>query len=270
MARSEERSLQLYLAETASWETDKVLELAKSRQWAWRVATATTIIAILSTTAVVALTPLKTSEPFVIRVDNSTGVVDVVKSLKQGETNHEESLNKYFLQLYVRNREGFNKETAADTYYSVGILSSTNEQQKFQEFFQPKNPRSPLNVYGQYAKVRVSIKGVSFVKPTVALVRYAREIERSGDRPEISHWASTVTFKYVGTPMSEKDRAFNPLGFQVTDYRADPESLTAVERKTFVAPAPTLATPAVPAEYVPNDQPEVLPIVPAIEKPKHP
>ncbi|WP_431153273.1 virB8 family protein [Acidovorax facilis] len=204
MARSDEKSLKLYLAETASWETDKVLELAKSRQWAWRMATATTVIAILSTTAVVALTPLKTSEPFVIRVDNSTGVVDVVKSLKQGETNHEESLNKYFLQLYVRNREGFNKETAADTYYSVGILSSTSEQQKFQEFFQPKNPRSPLNVYGQYAKVRVSIKGVSFVKPTVALVRYAKEIERSGDRPEISHWASTITFKSLARPCRRK------------------------------------------------------------------
>ncbi len=67
--------------------------------------------------------------------------------------------------------------------------------------------------------------------------------------------------------MSEKDRAFNPLGFQVTDYRADPESLTAVERKTFVAPAPALATPAGPAEQAPNDQLEVLPIVPAIAKP---
>jgi hypothetical protein len=53
----------------------------------------------------------------------------------------------------------------------------------------------------------------------------------------------------------------------VTDYRADPESLTAVERKTFVAPAPALATPAGPAEQAPNDQLEVLPIVPAIAKP---
>jgi len=262
MAKSKDSDIKQYLAETASWETDKVLELTKSRQTAWRISVVSITVAFMAVAAVALLTPLKTTEPFVIRVDNSTGVVDVVKTLKHGETNYEESLNKYFVQLYVRNREGFNKETAADTYYSVGILSNNNEQQKFQEFFQPKNPRSPLNVYGQYAKVRISVKGVSFVKPTVALVRYAKEIERSGEKPEVSHWAATVTFKYVGTPMAEKDRAFNPLGFQVTDYRADPESLTAVERKTFVAPAPMLA-PASDTLQI-SDNPAEPPIVPAI------
>ena len=44
--------------------------------------------------------------------------------------------------------------------------------------------------------------------------------------------------------MAEKDRAFNPLGFQVVDYRSDPESLTAVERKNYQRPEPTLAMPA--------------------------
>jgi type IV secretory pathway component VirB8 len=31
-------------------------------------------------------------------VDNSTGVVDVVNSVKDGDTNYEESVNKYFTQ----------------------------------------------------------------------------------------------------------------------------------------------------------------------------
>ena len=233
-----------YLQETRSWETDKVIELTKSRRTAWWVASVAGGLSIMSVTAVVLLTPLKTTEPFVVRVDNSTGIVDVVKTLKTGETNYDEAVNKYFVQLYVRHREGFNKETAAENYYSVGILSSANEQQKYQDFFTPKNARSPLNVFGQYAKVRISVKGVSFVKSNVALVRYSREIERNGESPEVSHWAATVTFKYLGTPMAEKDRAFNPLGFQVVDYRSDPESLTAVERKNYQRPEPTLAMPA--------------------------
>lgn len=257
-----------YLAETATWETDKVLEYAKSRRTAWQVAAAATAIAFMSTAALVGLTPLKTTEPFVIRVDNSTGIVDVVKTLKHGDTTYEEAVNKYFVQLYVRHREGFNKETAAENYYSVGILSANQEQQKFQEYFHPKNPRSPLNVFGQHAKVRVSIKGVSFVKPSVALVRYAKEIERAGEKPEISHWSSTVTFKYVGTPMTEKDRAFNPLGFQVSDYRADPESLTAVERKLFTPPVPTLPEPDFDDRIQPKPESKPAePIVPAIAVP---
>lgn len=257
-----------YLTETATWETDKVLECMRSRQIAWRVAIAAILVALMSTAALIGLTPIKTTEPFVIRVDNSTGIVDVVKTLKHGETNYEEAINKYFVQLYVRHREGFNKELAAENYYSVGILSTNPEQQKYQEYFHPKNPRSPLNVYGQHAKVRISVKGVSFVKPSVALVRYAREIERSGEKPEVSHWSSTVTFKYVGTPMAEKDRSFNPLGFQVSDYRADPESLTAVERKLFTAPVPTIAEPSFDERTpkTPETKP-ADPIVPAIAVP---
>lgn len=246
-----------YLEETRSWETDKVIELTKSRRTAWWVASVAGGLAIMSVTAVVLLTPLKTTEPFVIRVDNSTGIVDVVKTLKTGETNYDEAVNKYFVQLYVRHREGFNKETAAENYYSVGILSSANEQQKYQDFFTPKNARSPLNVYGQYAKVRISVKGVSFVKSNVALVRYSREIERNGEKPEVSHWAATVTFKYLGTPMAEKDRAFNPLGFQVVDYRSDPESLTAVEQKNYRRPEPTLAMPETINEDTQSSPPDI-------------
>ncbi|WP_435104926.1 VirB8/TrbF family protein [Arhodomonas sp. AD133] len=35
---------------------------------------------------------------------------------------------------------------------------------------------------------------------------------------------STLTFRYVSNPASEQDRLVNPLGFEVTDYRRDPEA----------------------------------------------
>ena len=41
-----------------------------------------TLLTVLALVAVAGLTPMKTVEPFVIRVDNSTGVVDVVPVLK--------------------------------------------------------------------------------------------------------------------------------------------------------------------------------------------
>ncbi len=41
--------------------------------------------------------------------------------------------------------------------------------------------------------------------------------------------------------MSDADRAVNPLGYQVTDYRTDPESLTAVERQAYKPPEPSVS-----------------------------
>ena len=236
-------SIDKYVSEVQSWETDKVFQEQASRRLAWRVAGATTIIALLAVASLTALVPLKTVEPYVIRVDNTTGIVEVVNSLKDGNTNYDESINKYFAQIYVRAREGYFRETADVSYQTVGLLSANTEQQRYFDFFNPKNPQSPLVVFGKYAKVNISIKSTSFIKPNVAHVRFVKEIIRSTDRPELSHWAATVTFKYVGLPMSDTDRAINPLGYQVTDYRVDPESLTAVERQAYRPTQPSIAQP---------------------------
>jgi type IV secretion system protein VirB8 len=90
---------------------------------------------------------------------------------------------------------------------------------------------------------------------------------RGSDKPESSHWAATITFKYSNAPMKEKDRAINPLGFQVTEYRNDPDAFTTDPTSTPPASAPTTAafmptgvtvfpgqTPAVPALVVPVGQ----------------
>ena len=46
---------------------------------------------------------------------------------------------------------------------------------------------------------------------------------RKGEETRITHWVSTLTFSYANAPMSSADRLVNPLGFQVSEYRADPE-----------------------------------------------
>ncbi|WP_267885704.1 VirB8/TrbF family protein, partial [Xylella fastidiosa] len=109
-----------YLKEARTWETDKVHDLLKSRKTAWWVAGASAAIAFVAVLAVGALTPLKTTEPYVIRVDNNTGAVDVVKAMKEDKTNYDEAINKYFVQWYVRYRESYYKELADDYYSYVG------------------------------------------------------------------------------------------------------------------------------------------------------
>lgn len=256
-SRVEKADFENYLREARSWETDKVSELRKSNVLAWRIAIASGATAFALAIAVAMLTPLKRVVPYVIRVDNSTGIVDVVESLGDGKTNYDEAVNKYFTQWYVRYREGYSKELAEDYYANVGIMSAGLEQQKYYEFFNPKNPLSPLNVFGPYARVRIDIKGTSFIKPNVALVRYTKKIERGPDKPLLTHWAATITFKYSGAPMSEKDRAVNPLGFQVQEYRNDPDALppepAPARREETPAPAPAGIT-VFPGQAAPSGQ----------------
>lgn len=268
----EKKDFDNYLKEARSWETDKVQELLKSRKVAWWVASGAGAIAFAAVLAVASLTPLKTTEPYVIRVDNSTGAVDVVSAMKDGKTNYDEAMNKYFVQWYVRYREGYSKELAEDYYSYVGILSNGVEQQKYYAAFNPKNPQSPLNVYGAYAKVKIDIQSTSFINPNVALVRYTKKVERGLDQPQISHWAATITFKYLGAPMKEKDRGINPLGFQVTEYRNDPDAavnnINTPDNGGQAAPqtsAPAVAVPGVSA-FPSANVPAPAPVAPSVQQ----
>lgn len=221
--RVEKQEYAQYLAEAQSWETSKVRALEQSRKTAWIITIAAGTLSFISVIAVVLLTPLKTVQPYVIRVDNTTGVVDVVTALKNGKTNYDEAMNKYFTQLYVRWREGYSLPLAKEYYYNVGMLSSKVEQARYLQYFSPKNPNSPLNLYKNTSVVNIKIKSTSFISPNIALVRYLKEVSSGTGEPTVTHWAATINFQYLGTPMAERDRAINPLGFQVVEYRNDPD-----------------------------------------------
>ena len=213
-----------YFAEARSWESDKIRAIERSRKNAWAVAWFSMLTAFAAVMAVSMLTPLKTSVPYVIRVDNTTGAVDVVKAMTDAKTNYNETINKYFLQWYVIWREAYSSNLIQDYYRNVGYLSTAPEQTRYLQFINTKNPQSPLNLYKENARVSVKIKSVSFIRRNVALVRYVKEVMRgSAGVDSVTHWAATITFEYTGLPMSEQARAVNPLGFQVIEYRNDPD-----------------------------------------------
>lgn len=242
-----------YLAEAKSWETDKFRSLEKSRKLAWIVAASAGVITFLSVIALAMLAPLKTSVPYVVRVDNATGAVDIVNALTNAKTNYDEVMNKYNVQWYVRWREGYSKNLISEYYANVGIMSTPQEQSKYSQLISRKNANSPLNVYGESGNVTITIKSTSFLKENVALVRYTREVKDTINNG-LTHWAATIVFQYAGTPMSEHDRAINPLGFQVVEYRNDPDQeisenlMPSNINRQFNAPAAATlpAAPAVP------------------------
>lgn len=110
---------------------------------AWGVAAAASTLAFVSIGAVTALTPLKTVEPFVIRVDNATGIVDVVSTLKDEPQSYDEAIAKYFLGQYVRAREGYSFVEAPANFRTVSLLSTQAERARFSSLYRGSNPESP-------------------------------------------------------------------------------------------------------------------------------
>lgn len=216
--------LKRYFNEARRWDQDRLADALRSRRLAWTIATISAGLAATGLVAVVALTPLKTVEPFVIRVDQSTGAVDLARGLSEasGPVRYEEAVSKYFLARYVRAREGYLDAAAEENFRLVTILSAGPEQRRWADLFRGSNPDSPQNLYGRDAEAVISIRAVGFINPEVANVRFRRTVRR-GAQIEDSDWIATLGFTYTRAPLTEADRLRNPLGFQVVSYRSDPE-----------------------------------------------
>ncbi|WP_372784798.1 virB8 family protein [Phenylobacterium sp.] len=216
-------TLKTYFDEAKSWDADRLRSAERSRRFAWGVAGFAGLLALAAIGAVAALAPLKTTVPFVIRVDRTTGTVDVVSALKRGKpVTYDEAVTKHFLAQYVRVREGWLAPAAEANFRQVSIMSTPAEQERWADIFRPANPTSPQVVYGPTGEAQVEIRAVSFVSQGVADVRFHRTVRQSSQVTE-SDWIATVAFAYTKAPMAEGDRLRNPLGFQVSSYRADPE-----------------------------------------------
>jgi type IV secretion system protein VirB8 len=222
MSRAE-FDLKTYFAEAKSWDADRMRGAERSRRFAWIVAGCAGVLATAAVGAVAALAPLKTVEPFVVRVDRSTGAVDVMTALKsERPLSYDEALTKHFLAQYVRARETWLPAAAEANFQQVSIMSTPSEQQQWADAFRPANPQSPQVLYGPAGETQVSIRAISFVADGVANIRFHRVIRQASQASE-SDWIATVAFSYTKAPMGEGDRLKNPLGFQVSSYRADPE-----------------------------------------------
>lgn len=218
-----DKQLKPYLEEAKRWDQDRLRDLARSRRFAWIVAGVASLLATASVAAVATLAPLKTVEPYVIRVNEATGAVDVMTALRGTKpVSYDEAVTKNFLAQYVRAREGFLRPALNENFRLVSLFSTPEEQGRWSAYFRGSNPQSPQNLYGPNDTATITIRGISFVNDKVANVRFRKD-EVIATIPKTADYIATITYSYTRAPIAEADRLVNPLGFQVTNYRVDPE-----------------------------------------------
>lgn len=224
-------ALDSYYAEAASWEADRADMQRRSARIGWWVAGAGWICAMTVAIALMLLTPLKRVEPFLIRVDRTTGVVDVVP-IYTGRETLSESVTRYFLTHYISICERFNYATAESDYKECGAFQTPKENAAWYARWNPTNPHSPLNVHKDGSTVDVEVEAVSFFKrangvTNLAQVRYLTiEHEGSGAGARYEHWISTIEYAYAPPSVDHGVRLLNPLGFKVVSMTREPEVLS--------------------------------------------
>lgn len=215
-----------YYSEAESWAQDQTRTERKLQRAAWIVAGAATIVALCEAIALVALTPLKTVVPYTLLVDRQTGYVEALKPLEREMIAPDRALTRSFLAQYVIARESFDIGSVKQDYRKVALWSAGEARDRYVAGMQASNPASPLATLPRRALVEVQIRSVSSLGPDTALVRFSTTRSDPGAQsgpPQT--WAAVITYKFTGAEMSADDRLLNPLGFQVTRYRRDAETI---------------------------------------------
>jgi type IV secretion system protein VirB8 len=221
-------ALAAYFEEAASWDADRYRQAARSARRAWLVAGSAATCALMSTLALVLLMPLKRVEPFLVRVDSRTGIVDVVP-VYNATAGVEATVTRYFLTHYVTVCERFNFATAESDYEECGAFHAAQRNQAWYALWNPNNPASPLNVHKDGSSVRVQVQSVSFFQrgnglSDLAQVRYLKaQREGGGTEEHVTHWIATIQYAFTAPSQDARVRRWNPLGFKVVELTAEAE-----------------------------------------------
>lgn len=225
---SAEPLLEQYFREADGWDRDVNALRARSERMAWRVALGALLVTLLSAVALVVLLPLKRVEPYVVRVDASTGIVDVVPRYESTQQ-VDEVVTRFLLSHYVRVCEQFYLVTALSDYETCGAFNSAAKNQELYQRWTPANPQSPLRRYRDGTSLRTQVTSVTFLEATrdglpVAQVRY--QLNRrppGGGTEEVTRWIATLQYDYTTPSRDARVRQLNPMGLQIVEFRREPE-----------------------------------------------
>ena len=206
----------------AQWHQDLYGSAIVSRNRWLVVGIISLVLAILEAGALIALTPLKAVEPYVIQVDNNTGMTTILEPLKEKTITENEAVTKFFIVKYVVARETYDPQDLNQNYERVRLMSTSEEAGRFDDYIRGSD--GPVETFKTNTIRSIRVSSVSFLNKNTAQVRFTatKRLIATNEKQE-SQWIATLSYRYVNTPMEEGERLDNPLGFQIKIYRIDQE-----------------------------------------------
>jgi len=212
-----------------NFEIFKVEELKKSRKLAWIIALVALVFSGICIVGIVMSFALhREPAPVVLKVDNGTGNVEMLRSVKDQYDSYDDVVNKYWLAQYVRTCERYDWFSISVDFKSCELFGSSDVFKAYSSKVQAK--QAPLSVLKDKGKIEIRIVSIVLMDKNNAQVRYtSQKLSAAGENTDgspLQRWIATITFEYHAILMTEQQRLINPLGFKVLSYRVDPESAT--------------------------------------------
>ncbi|PZQ46085.1 MAG: type IV secretion system protein [Rhodovulum sulfidophilum] len=185
-------------------------------------------VALCAVGALVVVLPLKEIRPYVVMVDRATGESELVVSTQPGDLAERDAVRQAELVRYVTERETYDNADNATRIPQVLATSEAQAADSLRALWSGGAEQYPPKLYGAESLIRVTIRSVTVLSDATAQLRFTRKLEQPGLPPVERAFVATVGFAF--RPRTERTLQAvwqNPLGFTVTSYRVDAETLDA-------------------------------------------
>lgn len=161
------------------------------------------------------VTSSKSLEPYVIEIEEKTGIPVVVdqQTIKRYSSN--DMVVRYFLNQYIHAASGFNSRTYKLDALKVRLMSTANVYSQFRRRVRPRD-------FAFGTRIQVRIKSIQFPAKKMAQVRILRVVS-SKEKTESFNEIINMEYKFSDLRLNSEERMVNPLGFVVGRYLVSEE-----------------------------------------------
>lgn len=230
------RSQQQVSDSSKHWYQDKYQHVLVQRNVLALVALIALITALTAVVAVMRLAPLKSVEPYLLEIDEKTGITQKVEPISRNAYVANEAIDRYFISAYVRARESYNFSTTRYYFNVARVMSTPDVFYMFRRTIDPSLEGSLASVLNTTGIRTVKFRSISYIQnppppkgnkattPTkIAQVRIVTIDSKPGATDVTQYWVVTVAFQYANLSLNEDEQLINPLGFTVNSYQIQRE-----------------------------------------------
>lgn len=224
------------------WYQDKYQHILTQRNILALISVVSLGVALIAVFAVLRLAPLKTVEPYLLQVDEKTGVTQRVDPISRKDYAADESVDRYFTSVYIRTYESYNPNIWRYNYNVVRLMSTPEIFRRYRNLINASKTDGVIKRLGLNGQRDVRVRAMAYITNPTERKKGAKgeaEAETSSKiiRADITtteilpnatekeeRWVVTITFEYRALDLSKDEQLINPLGYIVTSYQIQPET----------------------------------------------
>ena len=218
------------------WYQDKYQHVLVQRNVLALLSLVALLVALGAVFTVARLAPLKSVEPYLLQIDEKTGLTQKVEPVSRAEYAANVAVDRYFVATYVRAREGYNPSLRLYNDNIIRVMSSSDVFYLYRRTIDPTNRESVAARLGGVGQRMVKIHSINYITTPAPFDQKAEttperimqvRLTTTDIMPNAAdineQWVATVTFSYASLNLNESEQLLNPLGFRVINYQIQRE-----------------------------------------------